>query len=207
MAEVQNLALFDEAVSSEMGCPLCGIDEAGRGPLAGAVFAAAVVFPEGFFLPGVNDSKKLSPKKREALFDLICSSALSFSIAEASVEEIEDLNILNASMLAMRRAYDGLTVCPRVILIDGTTVRYFDGLPAQTVVKGDAVSQSIAAASILAKVARDRAMLDLDRLYPQYGFSAHKGYGTAAHIAAILEHGPCPAHRPLFLRKIRGAAL
>ena len=204
MVEMADLAMFDSAVSLTVGAPVCGIDEAGRGPLAGAVFAAAVVFSDGFSLPGVNDSKKLSAKKREALFDSICDVALSFSIATASVAEIEELNILNASMLAMRRAYDGLSLCPPLILIDGTTVRYFDALPVRTVVKGDSISQSIAAASILAKVSRDRAMLALDKLYPQYGFAKHKGYGTAAHIAAILEHGPCPEHRSLFLRKICG---
>jgi ribonuclease HII len=180
---------------------ITGVDEAGRGPLAGDVYAAAVILPAEYNLPGLNDSKKLSVKKRELLFDLIKEQALSYSIASASVGEIEELNILQASLLAMRRAVDGLSVRPDLLLIDGNCAEGFD-IPAQAVVGGDGLHPCISAASVLAKVARDRAMSELDALCPQYGFARHKGYGTAAHIQALREFGPCPAHRALFIRKI-----
>lgn len=183
---------------------VCGIDEAGRGPLAGPVFAAAVIFPRELVIPGVNDSKKLSPGKREALFGLIRQNALFYGIASASVEEIESLNILNAAMLAMRRAFDALGARPDIVLIDGNTARGFDGLNVRCIPGGDAAYAGIAAASILAKVSRDRYMAALSEKYPQYGFGRHKGYGTKEHREAILRFGPCPEHRPSFLTKLLG---
>ena len=181
--------------------PFCGVDEAGRGPLAGPVCAAAVILPEGLVIPGLNDSKKLSEKKREALYDLICAGAVAYGIAFASVEEIEEYNIKNAAYLAMDRAIAQLKVTPALALVDGSDKNEL-AVPAIKVVKGDTRCASIAAASILAKVTRDRYMLQLAGEYPVYGFEKHKGYGTAAHYAALREHGPCPAHRPTFLRKM-----
>ena len=178
---------------------VCGCDEAGRGPLAGPVVAAAVILPRGCEIPGLNDSKKLTEKKREALFDIICETALSYAIAEASAEEIDEINILNASMLAMRRAVEALKTPADFALIDGNTSRGF-AIPTQTVVGGDAKSPSIAAASILAKVTRDRMCADMDAQYPQYGFAKHKGYPTKAHMDAVREHGPSPIHRKTFLK-------
>ena len=180
---------------------ICGVDEAGRGPLAGPVCAAAVILKEGQIIEGVNDSKKLSEKKREALFDAIKNEALSYSIAFASVEEIEEMNILNATMLAMRRAVEGLSVKAEYALIDGNRLPPLD-IPCEYVIKGDAKSMSIAAASILAKVSRDRLCYEYAEKYPQYGFDKHKGYGTKAHTDAILEYGPCEIHRMSFLKKI-----
>lgn len=181
----------------------CGCDEAGRGPLAGPVYAAAVILPRDFLPEGLNDSKKLSPAKREKLYEEIRKHALDFAIARAEVEEIEALNILGAAMLAMRRAVAGLREQPDGALIDGPIAREFP-LPAFPVVGGDGKCPSIAAASILAKVDRDRDCMELDKLYPQYGFALHKGYATKAHREAILRYGPCPAHRPSFLRKLLG---
>lgn len=180
---------------------ICGVDEAGRGPLAGDVYAAAVVFDKGVIIDGVNDSKKLSEKKREILFDEITSKAVSYSIATASVEEIESMNILNAAMLAMKRAVEGLSVLPDIALIDGNKT---PDAPCKTfaVVKGDSASFSIAAASILAKVARDRYMAELDRLYPQYQFAKHKGYDTKLHYEMIKKYGISPVHRKSFLKKM-----
>lgn len=180
---------------------LCGCDEAGRGPLAGPVFAAAVILPRGLDIEGLNDSKKLSPKKRDLLFESVKEQALAYSIAFASVEEIETMNILEADLLAMRRAIAGLSVRPDAVLVDGNIARGFD-LPAFPVIKGDALCPSIAAASVLAKVSRDRYCLEMDARYPAYGFAVHKGYGTEAHRKAILEYGPCPEHRMSFLGKI-----
>ena len=178
--------------------PICGVDEAGRGPLAGPVGAAAVILPPEAELPGLNDSKKLSEKKREQLFPEIQRLALAWSVAFASVEEIEERNILGATMLAMNRAISGLNLRPELALIDGNRNREIQ-VPSRCVVHGDARCASIAAASILAKVSRDRLMVELARDYPQYGFDRHKGYGTKAHYAALREYGPCPAHRPSFL--------
>ncbi len=180
---------------------LCGVDEAGRGPLAGPVCAAAVSLPRGLEIEGLNDSKKLSEKKREELFDIICSSAVSFGIAFASVDEIEKLNILNAAMLAMNRAIERLEPAPTLALIDGNRDSAIK-MPSRCVVKGDALCADIAAASILAKVTRDRYMLEMAEKYPQYGFEKHKGYGTKAHYDALREFGPCPIHRMSFLRKM-----
>ena len=178
---------------------VCGVDEAGRGPLCGSVVAAAVILPPDFVLDGLNDSKKLTAKKREALFDLICENALAYCIAEASVEEIDRLNILEADLLAMHRAIDGLQIKADYALIDGNIARDFQ-IPARAVVHGDAISPSIAAASILAKVTRDRQCVELDRQYPQYGIAKHKGYGTKAHMDALRQFGPSPIHRKQFIR-------
>ena len=178
---------------------VCGVDEAGRGPLCGPVVAAACILPMRLVIDGLNDSKKLSPKKRDKVFDLIRENAVSYCIAEASVEEIDELNILEATLLAMRRAIAGLDVPADFALIDGNVDRDFP-LPARAVIGGDAKSPSIAAASILAKVTRDRGCEELDRLYPQYGIAKHKGYGTKAHMDALREHGPSPIHRKQFIR-------
>lgn len=180
---------------------ICGCDEAGRGPLAGEVAAAACILPVGLEIKGLNDSKKLSEKKRDELFDVIPESAISCAVATASVEEIEKYNILEAALLAMRRAVEKLSVKPDYLLIDGNINRGFT-VPSQAVIGGDAISPNIAAASILAKVTRDRLCLELDKKYPEYGFAKHKGYATKEHREAILKYGPCPAHRKLFLRKI-----
>ncbi len=178
---------------------VCGVDEAGRGPLCGPVFAAACILPDGLVLEGLNDSKKLTPKKREKLFDEICENAVAYCIASASVEEIDEMNILEANLLAMRRAIDGLSQKADFALIDGNVARDFQ-IPARAVIKGDAISPSIAAASILAKVSRDRDCLELDRLYPQYGIAKHKGYGTKQHMDALRIYGPSPIHRKQFIR-------
>ncbi len=178
---------------------VCGIDEAGRGPLCGPVFAAACILPDGLVLEGLNDSKKLTPKKRDKLFDLICENAIAYCIASASVEEIDELNILEADLLAMRRAIDGLSVKADFALIDGNIARGFE-IPARAVIGGDAKSPSIAAASILAKVARDRDCITLDEQYPQYGIAKHKGYGTKQHMDALRTYGPSPIHRKQFIR-------
>lgn len=182
---------------------ICGIDEAGRGPLAGPVYAAAVILPMDLEIDGLNDSKKLSEKKREALFDVICEKAISYSIGIATEEEIDDINILNATFLAMRRAVDGLSIKPDYALIDGNQ---HPGLSIsdETVVKGDGKSMSIAAASILAKVSRDRFMLEIAEKYPEYCFDKHKGYGTKLHYEMIEKYGVSPVHRRSFLKKILG---
>ena len=178
---------------------VCGVDEAGRGPLCGPVVAAACILPIDCEIEGLNDSKKLSEKKREALFDIITDKAVSFSIAQATVEEINELNILEATLLAMRRAIAGLDIPADFALIDGNVCRDFS-LDARAVIHGDAISPSIAAASILAKVTRDRMCLDLDREYPMYGIAKNKGYGSKAHMDALREHGPAPIHRTKFIR-------
>lgn len=178
---------------------VCGIDEAGRGPLCGPVVAAACILPMGLVIDGLNDSKKLTEKKREAIFEEITKNAVAYSIALATVEEINETNILEATLLAMRRAVEGLPVRPDYLIIDGNICRGFD-IPARAVVKGDATSPSIAAASILAKVTRDRMCYELDRQYPEYGIAKHKGYGTAAHYKALEEHGVPPIYRTKFLR-------
>ena len=180
---------------------VCGVDEAGRGPLAGPVCAAAVILPENTIIEGVNDSKKLSEKKREALFEVIKAEAVSYSIAYASVEEIESMNILNATMLAMNRAVEGLDVKADYAMIDGNRLPDLC-IDSECIIKGDAKSMSIACASILAKVSRDRLLYKYAEEYPMYGFDKHKGYGTKAHTAAIKEFGPCPYHRMSFLKKI-----
>ncbi len=183
---------------------VCGLDEAGRGPLAGPVYAGAVILPKGYIPEGLNDSKKLSEKKRDALFEQITQNALAWGFGTASPQEIDEINILNASMLAMKRAVEMLDIPPQFLLVDGNVARGFDQ-PALAVIKGDARSPSIAAASIIAKVLRDRECLKMDEEYPQYGFATHKGYPTKAHFAAIEEHGVSPIHRKSFLKK-RGLA-
>ena len=180
--------------------PLCGVDEAGRGPLAGPVCAAVVMLPPGLEIPGLNDSKKLTDKKRRELCSVITAEAVSYGIAFASEQEIDEINILQATFLAMERAMAQLAPPPELALIDGNRSKDF-GLPVRTIVKGDSLSASIAAASILAKVTRDRLMEQYDEQYPQYGFAVHKGYGTKRHYAALTEFGPCEEHRQTFLRK------
>ena len=180
---------------------VCGVDEAGAGPLAGPVYAAAVLLPRGLVLPGLNDSKKLTEKKRETLFDAICAAALSYAVAEASVEEIDRLNILTARLLAMDRAVRALEPPADFALIDGNRCAGIS-LPCAAVVGGDGLSESIAAASVLAKVSRDRYVTEvLDRAYPQYGFARHKGYGTRLHYEMLDRYGPSPVHRSSFLKK------
>lgn len=178
---------------------VCGVDEAGRGPLCGPVVAAACILPTGLYIEGLNDSKKLTAKKREVLFEKIIENALAYCIAEASVEEIDELNILEADMLAMRRAVEGLSLKADYALIDGNVSHGFP-IPTMTVIHGDATSPSIAAASILAKVTRDRMCEDMDRQYPMYGIAKHKGYGTKQHMDALREFGPSPIHRKKFIR-------
>ena len=180
---------------------MCGVDEAGRGPLAGPVCAAAVILPQNCEIQGLNDSKKLTEKKREALFDVICASAVSYGIAFATVEEIEEYNILGATFMAMNRAIAKLNPVPELALIDGNRNTGIQ-IPSRCVIGGDGKCADIAAASVLAKVTRDRYMLQMAELYPQYGFEKHKGYGTKAHYEAIRAYGPSPIHRPSFLRKM-----
>lgn len=182
---------------------ICGVDEAGRGPLAGPVCAAAVILPAGIEIPGLDDSKKLSDKRRRELFPVIQKEALAYGIAFADEKEIDSINILQATFLAMERAIAQLNLRPDIALIDGNREKDF-GIPVETVVHGDSLSASIAAASILAKVTRDDYMLDMADKYPGYGFEVHKGYGTKAHYAALLEKGPCPIHRMTFLKKLYG---
>lgn len=182
---------------------ICGVDEAGRGPLAGPVCAAAVILPKGLVIPGLNDSKKLSDKRRRELFPIIQQEAVSFGIAFASQEEIDEINILQATFLAMRRAMEQLNPQPEFALIDGNRETDF-GVPCKTVIKGDSMSANIAAASVLAKVTRDNWMMEAAEKYPGYGFEIHKGYGTKAHYAALEKLGPCPIHRRSFLKKLYG---
>ena len=178
---------------------ICGTDEAGRGPLCGPVTAAACILPEGLIIDGLNDSKKISEKKREELYDVIIENAVAYAIEQVSNEVIDEINILNASQLAMRRAIEKLSVKPDLALVDGNVARSFP-CDAVTVVKGDSKSPSIAAASILAKVTRDRLCAELDKDYPQYGIAKHKGYPTKEHMDAVREHGPSPIHRLTFLK-------
>ena len=182
---------------------ICGVDEAGRGPLAGPVCAAAVILPQGLLLDGLNDSKKLTEKKRELLFPQIREKAISCSVAFADVEEIERLNILNATFLAMNRAVEGLGCRPQLALIDGNRNRGIL-MESRCIIGGDGKCASIAAASILAKVSRDHLMLELAKEFPQYGFEKHKGYGTKAHYEALRKYGPCPVHRMSFLKSFMG---
>ena len=183
--------------------PICGVDEAGRGPLAGPVCAAAVILPPELEIPGLNDSKKLTDKRRRALYDVIIENAVAYGIAMVHEQEIDEINILQATFNAMEQAMLQLSVKPAMALIDGNRARPFP-VPVQTVVKGDSLSANIAAASILAKVTRDRYMEEMAEKYPQYGFEIHKGYGTKAHYAALTEHGMSPIHRRTFLKKFYG---
>lgn len=195
-----NLWEIENSLYSDEICLIAGVDEAGRGPLAGPVCAAAVILPKDLEIPGLNDSKKLTEKKRDELYDIILEKAEAYCIAMASEQEIDEINILQATFLAMRRALDGLKIRPDLALIDGNRETDF-GLPVKTVIKGDSLSANIAAASILAKVTRDRLMEEYDKQYPQYGFAVHKGYGTKRHYAALDEHGASPIHRKSFLKK------
>lgn len=200
MSELWN---YEHACYDEGYDIVCGVDEAGRGPLAGPVCAAAVILPRDLQIEGLNDSKKLTDKRRHALFDVITAQAVSYGIAFASEQEIDEINILQATFLAMRRALDQLSVRPAIALIDGNRETDF-GLPVRTIVKGDSLSANIAAASVLAKVTRDDFMLEQAQRYPQYGFDVHKGYGTRAHYEALRQYGPCPIHRRSFLKKFYG---
>lgn len=198
---MNELWLIENEISNEGITPVCGVDEAGRGPLAGPVCAAAVILPLGFEIAGLNDSKKLSEKKREELYDIIVEYAVCYAVAFADIEEIESRNILGATYLAMNRAIAMLTEKPSLSLIDGNRSEGISHI-CRCVVGGDGKCASIAAASILAKVSRDRLMCEYDEEFPQYGFAKHKGYGTKAHYAAIREYGPCPIHRPSFLKNL-----
>lgn len=197
MWEIED-SLFDQGIGV-----ICGVDEAGRGPLAGPVYAAAVILPRDLEILGLTDSKKLSDKKRRELFPIIQEQAVAFGIGVASEKEIDEINILQATFLAMKRALEKLSVRPDLALIDGNRETDF-GVPAKTVVKGDSLSASIAAASILAKVSRDNYMMELAQKYPQYGFDIHKGYGTKAHYQALREFGPSEVHRMTFLKSFYG---
>lgn len=197
MWEIEN-SYFNQGITS-----VCGVDEAGRGPLAGPVCAAAVILPPNIEIPGLNDSKKLTDKRRRELMPIIKEKAIAYGIGFASEEEIDSINILQATFLAMERAIAQLTLKPELALIDGNREKDF-GIPVKTVVHGDSLSASIAAASILAKVTRDDLMLEMAEKYPQYHFEIHKGYGTKAHYAALSEYGPCPIHRMSFLKKFYG---
>lgn len=197
MWEIED-GLYDETIRI-----ICGVDEAGRGPLAGPVCAAAVILPEHCQIPGLTDSKKLTDKKRRELFPIIQEQALAYGIGLASEQEIDQINILQATFLAMERALAQLKIHPDLTLIDGNRAKDF-GLPVRTVVKGDSLSANIAAASILAKVTRDDLMVEAAKAYPQYGFDLHKGYGTKAHYEALRKFGPSPIHRMTFLKKFYG---
>ena len=199
-----NMWEIEEGFHAEGIRIICGVDEAGRGPLAGPVVAAAVILPEHLEIPGLTDSKKLTDKKRRELFPVIQEQAIAWGIGIATEQEIDEINILQATFLAMQRALDQLSVRPELALIDGNREKDF-GLPVKTVVKGDSLSMNIAAASILAKVTRDDMMVELAETYPQYGFEIHKGYGTKAHYAALTQHGPSPIHRMTFLKKFYGS--
>ena len=194
---------YERAKKTEGFINIAGVDEAGRGPLAGAVFAACVILPEGCVIEGINDSKKLSEKKREMLFDEIIEKAVAYSIESVDEKMIDEINILNATHLAMNMAVEKMSIKPDFVLIDGNSIKNMT-TPHETVVKGDSKSINIAAASILAKVSRDRYICELADKYPEYLFDKHKGYGTKAHTEAIKKYGPCPIHRMSFLKKIMG---
>ena len=195
---------YEKAAVSSGFNTLCGVDEAGRGPLAGPVCAAAVILPEDTVIEGLDDSKKLSEKKRERLYDEITEKAVAYCVAYGTLEEIESVNILEATFIAMNRAIDGLKVKPDFAIIDGNRVPKGIKIPCATLVKGDSKSMSVAAASILAKVTRDRLMLTYDEKYPQYNFKKHKGYGTKEHTELLNQYGPSPIHRLSFLKNILG---
>lgn len=201
MAERPDLWQLERALFAQGYQTICGVDEAGAGPLAGRVYAAAVILPRGWDHPYLNDSKRVTPRRRELLYEAITQQALAWSVAWAEPEEIDAINILQARMLAMERAIQGLSMPPDLALIDGNRSQGIT-TPNQTVVKGDGKSASIAAASILAKVCRDRYMAEMDGVYPQYGFAQHKGYPTKLHYERLRQYGPCPIHRKTFLKKL-----
>lgn len=194
---------FEHKLHIEGKTYVAGVDEAGRGPLAGPVFAAAVIMDEDKYIPDIKDSKKLSEKKREQIFDYIIENAVAYSVFSVDEKEIDEINILNATHKAMNSAVDGLSIKPDYVLIDGNSIKNMS-YPHETVVKGDAKVACIAAASILAKVSRDRYIKEIGKQYPEYSFEKHKGYGTKVHTEAILKYGPCPIHRLTFLKKILG---
>ncbi len=198
-----NMWEIEDSLYGESVHIICGVDEAGRGPLAGPVCAAAVILPPHLELNGLTDSKKLTDKRRRELFPMIQEQAIAYGIGLASEQEIDEINILQATFLAMQRALDQLPVRPDLVLIDGNREKDF-GLPVKTVVKGDSLSANIAAASVLAKVTRDDLLVEMARTYPEYGFDIHKGYGTKAHYEALRKYGPCPTHRMTFLKKLYG---
>ena len=200
-ARLEELSKYEREYYSKGYKLICGIDEAGRGPLAGPVVAGAVILPEGCLLEGVNDSKKISEKKREKLYDLITENAIAWSVGIVDNNVIDEINILNATRKAMKMAIDGLKIEPDYILIDAEKKVDTNGIPYTPIIKGDALSISIAAASIIAKVTRDRMMVEYDKIFPMYDFSKHKGYGTKAHIEAIGEHGLCVIHRKTFTER------
>ena len=200
---LENMWQIEDSFYAQGYQVICGVDEAGRGPLAGPVCAAAVILPKHLEIPGLTDSKKMTDKKRRELFPLIQQQAVAYGIGLASQEEIDEINILQATFLAMERALSQLNVRPDMVLIDGNRERDF-GVPVQTVIKGDSLSANIAAASILAKVTRDNLMMELAQQYPQYGFEIHKGYGTKAHYEALRQYGASPIHRRSFLKKFYG---
>jgi len=199
----QNMWQIEQSYFAEGICCICGVDEAGRGPLAGPVCAAAVILPPNVEIPGLNDSKKLSDKRRRELFPVIQENALAYAIAFADHKCIDEINILQATYHAMQQAIDQLKIKPELLLVDGNRAKDF-GIPVKTVVHGDSLSANIAAASILAKVTRDDYMLEMAKTYPQYGFEIHKGYGTKAHYEALAKFGPCEIHRTTFLKKLYG---
>lgn len=201
MRETADLWAYEREAREQGYTAVCGVDEAGAGPLMGPVYAAAVILPEDYDLPELNDSKKLTEKKREALYEVITTQAVSWSVTRVEAWEIDEMDILNARMLAMQRAMDGLSVSPDLALIDGNRSNGIT-TPNETVVKGDGKSASIAAASILAKVARDHYMIEMAERYPQYAFEKHKGYPTKLHYERLREYGPCPIHRKTFLKKL-----
>lgn len=198
---MEDLWSFEQRAWDEGFTHVCGVDEAGRGPLAGPVCAAAVILPPNAEIDGLNDSKKLTAKRREALYDVILSQAVAYGIAMVDEKTIDKINILQATFLAMRQAVEQLSVTPELALVDGNREPDFGSIPVKTIIKGDSLSANIAAASILAKVTRDRFMMEQDQIYPQYGFAVHKGYGTQAHYAALRTYGACPIHRKSFLKK------
>ncbi len=198
---MEDLWSFEQRAWDEGFTHVCGVDEAGRGPLAGPVCAAAVILPPNAEIDGLNDSKKLTAKRREALYDVILSQAVAYGIAMVDEKTIDEINILQATFLAMRQAVEQLSVTPELALVDGNREPDFGSIPVKTIIKGDSLSANIAAASILAKVTRDRFMMEQDQIYPQYGFAVHKGYGTQAHYAALRTYGACPIHRKSFLKK------
>jgi ribonuclease HII len=203
MTQKPDLWKYEQDAKARGFDPVCGIDEAGRGPLAGPVCAAAVILPFGLAIDGLNDSKKLTDKKRRELYDVIVEKAVAYGVAFASEQEIDEINILQATFLAMGRAVEKLAVKPALLMIDGNRAKDF-GIPNEMIIRGDGLSASIAAASILAKVTRDRFMEEQAKLYPQYGFEIHKGYGTKKHYEALRAFGPCPIHRRTFLKNLHG---
>lgn len=200
LERLTNLKQIEKELYNKGFDKICGIDEAGRGPLAGPVVVAGVIMPQDSIIEGVNDSKKVSEKKREKLYDLIIEEAISYSVAIIGQDVIDDINILNATKKGVEEVVKGLDVKPDLIIVDALTHINTQGIPYDSIIKGDAKCYNIAAASILAKVTRDRIMRQWDEIYPQYGFSSHKGYGTAKHIQAIKEYGPCPIHRNTFIK-------